>query len=945
MKVIDPQIQSFNNALNYLPSVPMDTFLSHIANKLLSEFGNDMSKVYVVFPNRRAGRFLKKELVARSNATILAPKVTSIEDLIREMSGLDILDANTLILRFYEVYKRVSKADDTTLKQFLRWAPTYLTDIDEIDLEMADANSVFADLHSAKRIESWEMGEGGITEFQQRHLDHVAKFSAYYCGLKDELARQGQAFRGMAYREVADLLSSEGLPKPVNQIWFAGFNALYEAEEIIISTLIDSGIGRVVFDADQAYLNDPVNEAGKFLRKYQNDRCLSGGFNEIGENLNKANRSVHVVPVTGSVMQAQVATNILKQVLENPGSDPVRTAIVLNDTNLLFPLLSNLPTGKATYNLTMGYPFQASAIARFVDQWLTYQVQASRSGSVHHRIVKQLLIQPIAKKLIGASEGFKQQIGNKVYVSISKLIEGAPDRSNVRLLFGKAESSKEALVRLEMISQELGKHNGNESALGVEMFLPSFEKMILDLKRFVDVSENLGVADLQLLWSKLKKQTQIPFEGEPLEGIQIMGMLETRVLDFDNVIMLGVNEGTLPSNSDSPSYLPYDIRIRNGMRTDLDKDAVASYHFQRLMQRCANAYLIYDSDADSPMKGEASRFIAQLTNEPWENTVINELTVTSEVGASAKPAEISIQKTDFELRALARYFERGISPSGLNQYLTCKLKFYYQYVLKLGEPDELSESLDFSEFGTIVHNTLDDLYKDFIAEGMTVNRLKEKQGKIESTLKKEFLKTMEHLDEISGRDLLSVKVAETYVNRVLIQDIAYLEKFGAGALQMRGVEIDGNVELNVSLPQPFTRVRLAGRIDRIDELSDGTIRVLDYKTGKVDAEDLALSSIDELTGEKGRPKAAQLVLYGLMMQQHEQGRNYQFGIATLQSSKPPVLLSINKQTSFTIDDVRNMFRPVITSQVLEMADPEVAFTQTEDLKACGYCQYASICNR
>ena len=905
-----------------------------------------MSKVYVVFPNRRAGRFLRQELIAQSNATVLAPKVTSIEDFIREMSGLDILDANTLILRFYEVYKRVSKADDTTLKQFLRWAPTYLTDIDEIDLEMADTNSVFADLYSAKRIESWEMGEDGITEFQQRHLDHVSKFSAYYSGLKDDLARNGQAFRGMAYREVAEILSSEGLPKPARQVWFAGFNALYEAEERIISTLIDSGIGRVIFDSDQAYLIDPVNEAGKFLRKYQKDRSLSAGLDDVGTELHEAERKIQVVPVTGSVMQTQVASTILSEVLDNPSSDPVRTAIVLNDTNLLFPLLSNLPADKATYNLTMGYPFQASALARFVDQWLTYQVHASRSGSVHHRILKQLLIQPVAKKLIGATERIQSQVGRKVHVSVNRLVEETQEDSTARLIFAKAISSKEALTRLEMICAELEKDGSGESLLGMEMFLPSFETVIQDLTRFIDVSDNLGVTDLQLLWSKLKKQTQIPFEGEPLEGVQIMGMLETRVLDFDNVIMLGVNEGTLPSSSDSPSYLPYDIRIRNGMRTNLDKDAVASYHFQRLMQRCSIAYLIYDSDADSPMKGEASRFIAQLTNEPWENTAISELTVKPEMGTSAQATEISIQKTEFELKALASYFERGISPSGFNQYITCKLKFYYRYILKLGEAEELSESMDFSEFGTIVHNTLDHLYKDFTSVEMTVDRLKDQQKEIESTLKKEFLNTMEHLDEISGRDLLSVKVAETYVNRVLSQDIAYLEKFGPRSLQIRGVEIDEKIELDTSLPEPFSKVRLAGRIDRVDELADGTIRVLDYKTGKVTATDLNLDHINDLTGENGKPKAAQLVLYGLMMLQHyEQGRKYQFGIATLQSSKAPVLLSVGKQTSFTLDEVKEMFGPVIKSQVLEMADPDVAFTQTEDLKDCGYCQYASICNR
>ncbi|MFT5918945.1 MAG: hypothetical protein ACI9FU_000747, partial [Granulosicoccus sp.] len=655
------------------------SFLSTIAENLISEFGGDMSKVHVVFPNRRAGRFLKKELMELAETTILAPQITSVEDFVRDMCGLDIIDSNALMLEFFRVYKKVSKADDTTLSQFLRWATTFLGDLDEIDLEMVDAKEMFETLYSAKRIESWELDEEGITEFQQRHLDHVSKFPSYYEALHSSLMQRGMAYRGMAYRTLADMLESEGVSKRIDHVWFVGFNALYKVEEQIMSTLVDSGKGRVFFDTDDAYLSDSINEAGSFFREYKQDRALGKDFKESETNLNELERKVQIVPVPGSVGQVEAAATILSNISSEAGFNPIKTAIVLNDNKLLQPLLSALPSGQLVFNLTMGFPFRQSALAQFVDSWLTFQIYGSDNpGRYHHHILETLVKQSLSGQILGTVQpALVKLTKSQVYIP-SKEIDSIIESSEAgMLLLSQVSDPLEAIERLTAICESLQSDEQSTKSFGVQEFLGSLIKILADLSGFFRIETKLGgLHELQMLWNQLKRQTQVPFEGEPLQGVQVMGMLETRVLDFDNVIMIGANEGSLPANSDKPTYIPFDIRRQAGMRTDRDQDAVASYHFQRLMQRCVNAYLIFDSDADSPSKGEASRFMAQVQMEPWKNTAVSNLKIDLPSFLIENGEEISIDKGSFELEALAKYFERGVSPSGLNTYLSCKLKFY-----------------------------------------------------------------------------------------------------------------------------------------------------------------------------------------------------------------------------------------------------------------------------
>ena len=924
------------------------SFLSSIAENLISEFGSDMSKVHVVFPNRRAGRFLKKELMELAEETILAPQVRSVEDFVRDMCGLDIIDSNALMLEFFQVYKRVSKADDTTLSQFLRWATTFLADVDEVDLEMVDAKALFETLYSAKRIESWELNEEGVTEFQQRHLDHVSKFSSYYDALHSSLMQRGMAYRGMAYRTLADMLASEGVSKRLDHVWFVGFNALYKAEEKIMSTLVDSGIGRVFFDVDDAYLSDSVNEAGSFFRAYRQDRALGRDFKVSEGNLNELERKVQTVPVPGSVGQVEAAATILSNISAEADFNPIKTAIVLNDNKLLQPLLSALPSGQMVFNLTMGFPFRQSALSQFVDSWLTFQIYGSENpGKYHHRILETLVTQLLTVQIIGNSQpALVQLTRSQVYIPSKEIDLIIADSDVAKLLLSQVAGPSEAIDRLTAVCNSLQSGELSGKVFGVDEYLGSLIKILADLSGFFQIESKLGgLHELQMIWNQLKRQTQVPFEGEPLQGVQVMGMLETRVLDFENVIMIGANEGSLPANSDKPTYIPFDIRRQAEMRTDRDQDAVASYHFQRLMQRCSNAYLIYDSDADSPSKGEASRFIAQVQMEPWKNTSVSKLKIDLPSFAIENGEEISIDKGTFELQALAKYFERGISPSGLNAYLSCKLKFYYRYILKLGEADELSESMDHAEFGTVVHDALEAIYKPFLDQELTVERLKEKRAIVGETIERHFLNTMKHLNEVAGRDLLYIGVAKGYVDKVIERDIAYLKKHGSGSLQIIDVEMDASRTLEFDLPSPFTTVSIGGRIDRIDRLETGALLVLDYKTGSVKPADLKAKTVEVILDNQ-KDKIIQLALYGLMLEgAYSKTETFKFGIASLRNDSPPFLLEVEGRSVFQLNEINETVGPLIRSVIREMASDSVPFDQTEDLKKCDYCQYAGICNR
>lgn len=911
-------------------------FLDRIAKELVAEFGNDMAKALVILPNRRSAVFLKKAIAKQMSGAVLLPRMQSIQDQVETWSRTRIVSPTELLLRFFTIHQQVSGSPNDSLQNFLRWAGMFLTDIDEMDLELIDHAGLFDHLLSAERIASWDVGESGPTEFQTKHLKFIERFEKYYSALQENLKADGLSYRGMAYSTVVSEVDSILMAEADSMVWFVGFNALHEAEKRLINAFMDEGNGRCFWDADSAYLNDGGHEAGKFLRQNRRAGLMDNGLDRETNGLATLERTVNVVAANGSIGQVGAAAKLLAELSAKPDFQPLKTAIVLNDESQLIPLIHALPAQGDPFNITLGYPIRFGLISQFIDALFRLHLGAEKySGRYHFRDVLLVFRHPFAKglnqKLVEAIIEFCNQ---KIYLDREELLKASDDLPFLR----EVKTSQDGL---NLVSNALGlslnENDGVERAV-----LDQLTKILAELTAFLNRSNsNLQLEDVHLLWRQLVRSSSVSFAGEPLQGIQVMGMLETRLLDFDTIIMIGCNEGTLPRSSTSQTFIPFDIRKAFGMQTHLDKDAVFSYHFYRLLQRSGQVSLLYDSNSESFGKGEPSRFIQQLKVEKPSNTWINEFSVEMGGSMTEEADDISVPKGEFELDRINEYLENGISPSGINVFGRCELMFYYRYVLSLGEGDEINEHVDHAEFGTAVHDALENLYKPLIDRPLTSKALEQIMARSDRETESCFSKMMKDGNRVYGKNLLAQNVAMKYVKRAIQADLNYTQEHGEESLTVTATEGKAEVEL----ASASGKFKLKGTIDRLDLTQDGTLRILDYKTGKVEAKDLKLDSIEDLNSEDANPKALQLLSYGLMIKDQPKSGNVALGIIPLRGSGEPLFLNVEKESILQLQEVQDSGIPVVKELVGRIADPSRPFEQTEDLNVCQTCSYRGICNR
>lgn len=907
-------------------------FLHKIAQELVAEYGKDMAQALIILPNRRSAVFLRKAISDQISGPVLLPRMASIQDQVEAWSGARIISPTELLLRFYNVYRSSSNAPDHSLTNFLRWAGMFLSDIDEVDLELVNSDHLFEHLLSAERIATWNVGDQGPSEFQQRHLKFVERFKQYYSVLVSSLRSDGLAYRGMAYRKVVEELNSILETEARSKVWFVGFNALHTSEKRLIKAFLDEGIGRCFWDADSTYLNDGNHEAGKFLRQNKRAGLMNNGLNWESNDLADRNRSVNIFSAKGTTGQVSAAARLLLDMASEPGFQPLRTAIVLNDESQLMPLLHAIPKGDIRFNITLGYPIRLAVINQFLDALFRMHLGAKKyGGKFHYRDVLRVLRHPCTTSL--DRETIKQAIdvaSSQVHVNSKDLQLG----QKLGWLTQPISGSKDALELIRSAIETFDK----EDADGVEVAIISeLNRILVELKTFLSEAA-FNLEEIQLLWRQLVRSTSISFAGEPLEGVQVMGMLETRLLDFDKVIMIGCNEGTLPRSSTPQTFIPFDIRKAFGMQTHLEKDAVFSYHFYRLLQRASQVDLLFDGNTESFGKGEASRFLKQLIIEKLANSDVQEVKIDSGQGLVQGEFPISVVKGDFELGRIKEYLERGISPSGINTYSRCRLKFYYQYVLSLGEESELAENIDHADFGTVVHDALEKLYEPLVGEPLREQDLQALLLKSESQTEASFKNKMNAQSTVDGKNLLALSVAKKYVERAIKSDINHLANNGEESLTIVATEGSADVDLG--------SFKLKGTVDRIDRTKDGNLRILDYKTGKVETSELKLGMVEELLDDSPSSKALQLLSYGLLIPDTVQEfEAVSLGIIPLRSSGEPMLLDIGKEKHFDHHELKESAKSLIDKLVARIADPDSTFEQCEDLRICNTCSYAGICSR
>lgn len=919
----------------------MKTFLDDIAQQLIQTGGNDFSGYCIVVPNRRAGVFLRNAISRYTSGAIWAPTILSIEDFVFGLSSYTKADQTTLLFTFYDVYSKVAN-EPQTIELFASWAPIFLSDINEIDLNLLPTEKVFQELYSIERIKKWNPASGEATDFQKKHLKFVENFYSFYTQLTETLMSKKIGYQGMAFREVAENIQAVVSKTKWSSIWFAGFNALTTSEEKMLAAWQQSGKAKLFWDVDSHYANNPLHEAGFYIRKYAKGKSafkIDEDYKWQNAFLNSEEKELYIIAAQRNITQAKIAGTILQERVDAGKKQLSKTAVVLNDEQLLIPLLSALPTQLSDVNVTMGYGIKHSQSAIFIQHIFNlYSKFASSNFRFHHSLVSALENDPFYQ-MVGGGEKLTSSKESKAYYDYSDLQVS----ELCKLLFNEKNTTVDGfLAGLQFIIVEVGKSlDENEDKLERE-FLYLLEKLT---QRLVDLSQEFGTIDsiktLQTFWNQLLNQLQLDFVGEPLTGLQVMGMLETRNLDFEEVIMLGVNEGNLPSTSHASSYFTFDIRKAYGLACQNERDAVTAYHFYRLLQRAKRVYLVYDQDTDSLGGGEVSRYVKQLRIEAPFYRKENELNVNQLFPKAGVGAQISVSKGDKEFdKLLFRAQDKGFSPSALNTFRTCSLKYYFRYIADVSEPAVFQEDIDAAKLGSAIHETLEELYKPFIGQVLKVDDLKKLKSRIKDVLVLKFQDQLETSEPLSGANLLSFEVAKNYVNKVIDNDITSSEN--GSVTTIVGLEMDLLKEVNVEANDETVKVKLSGSADRVDRTNDVT-RIIDYKTGKFD-KTFKIKSLESFDDPR-TDNAFQMLMYGYVASDVLQTSNIKpegFYLRSQDIQKP-----IEVKTDAVLEGAKllGFAEKAIQSTLKKLLDKSEKFTQTEDEKRCVYCDFAGVCQR
>ena len=661
----------------------MMAFLDKIAERLLQKFPENMEKVAVVLPSKRAVVFLKHYLSQKIDKPIFLPEFYSIEEFTEKLSGLQVLDNISLQFKLFQTYlthppKKVESFDD-----FLKWSNVLLHDFNEIDRNLVEAESIYTNLRNVKELESWNvedwsLSETNLTDMQTDYISFFEGMLKWYNDFNQKLIQDNTAYQGLAYRKAAEQISNVEIKW--EKVWFVGLNALTKSEQEIVDYLKKENVARVFWDADKFYYDNKLHEAGGFLRE-QRVKWSEIDFKGVGDYFNQPKESFDVIACPKNVTQAKVASEVLKDFTKED-LDNSNTAIVLADEALLFPVLHNLPSVIKQLNVTMGSPLKNTTLFAFVEALFKMQIHAEKhqNNAFYYKDIISVIEHPYFSKLADANEvlAFKRFIikDNIVFVSKSNLATSFK-KSKLSNIFDIWRKSDDALSCISKLIEDLKLPLVGVSASIESEVLATFYKSWTILNNLLaDNNFDIELKTLQIVMQQIVSKEMTPFKGEPLKGVQLMGILESRTLDFKNVIMLSVNEGKLPKGKSVNSFIPYDMKRYFKLPTYAESDAVFSYHFYRLLQRAQNITLIYNSETDDFGSGEKSRFVTQLLSE-YRGEISEKVFKGAEL-EMPKSKEIVIPNIGLD-KELKSWAEKGVSPSAINKYNNCSLQFYYHY--------------------------------------------------------------------------------------------------------------------------------------------------------------------------------------------------------------------------------------------------------------------------
>ena len=960
----------------------MKPFLYQVAYLFYSTYGADINRLAFVFPNRRAGLFFQKYLSEVSDKPIFSPTILTINDLFVQLSGKQTADRISMLFKLYDIYIHHSGSTEN-FDEFLYWGEMLLNDFDDIDKYMVDARMLFSNVTDLREIENdfsflsaeqiaairtfWSsFHPKGDTPNQTEFLAIWQILYDLYVNLRESLNAEKKGYEGMIFREVVENLENGACCKlPFDKIVFVGLNALSVSEERFLLQLQKMGIADFYWDYESPKVKDLNNRASYFVKR--NLKLFPSQIEwSFQEERGKAEPQIEVIGIPSGIGQAKQVYYLLNEWCKEDNMNPekaLRTAVVLPDEHLLIPVLNAIPEKIQRINVTMGYPLAGTPIASLMEYILALQKNVRYVDRqpvfyfrdvlpiINHRYISVTAPQVVATLVKSITEN------NKIYISYDDLNQ----TSLFSVLFRpvtEVDTFSDYLIQVlqelnRMMTLQVEEEESKETLRIHDLEQEFIFHYFTTVNRMKDLMKESNVEmRIDTYFRLLKRLTDtitIPFQGEPLSGLQIMGVLETRALDFDRLIILSMNEGIFPLRKAANSFIPYNLRRGFGLPTYEHQDSVWAYHFYRLIHRASNVSMLYDTRNNGLQTGEVSRFVHQLRYH-YQVPIQNKLVVYNV--ASSKTPKLQIVKTEEVLNRLAAFLKNGghaISASAINTYLDCPLKFYFSVVEGIKEEDVVNEIIESNVFGSILHKVMEILYNPFCGKLVTTDLLtlirkdtKKVTSAIEFAFADVYLKT-KVVRPLSGQNYLIGEMIRKYVDKVLERDNQLTPFYY--------LESEKKIECLFRLTDQ-REVNLKGYIDRIDDVN-GRVRIVDYKSGSGTTQ---FTTIDNLFDreEKVRSKAVmQVFMYAWMYLQKKKEKTVQPVIYYMRdlfklSFDPSIYRKIDRTKSEEVMDFEGYrldFEQGLRSCLDEIFDKETPFVQTNNPKVCSYCPFKDICGK
>ncbi len=910
----------------------MQSFLEEVVADIIhtAQISDDL---VLVVPSKRAGVFLLQQFSKVTKTASFAPTIVTIEEFVKQLSGLRYASGTQLIFELYHVYQELHKEEAESFYSFSKWGNTLLQDFNEIDRYLIPPQEIFSYLSAIQETNHWYV-QPNKTPMIESYIRFWKSLKPLYDAFKDHLTQLGVGYQGMIYRKAEENIGEFATSIQPHSHFFIGFNALNAAESSIIQTLLSKEKATVYWDIDPCFLKDHLHDAGLFIRSYLKQwPYYSANAPKGPAPTYHSQKNIRIVGVPKNVSQAKYVGALLEELQDSDRHALKNTAVVLGNEHLLNPVLNSMPASISNINVTMGYPVANTPAASLFNEFIALYVTPQYKGWYYNDLLS-FIAHPYIQSLFKTPQKTTSELAgsikekNWVYITPQHIQQlSSEDMEVLSLLFSKDYTSPTALLNacdtLLLLLKDLFTSETDPISL---QYLVQFHVVFNELKEYMATYDFIkDLKSFQSLYKELLAIETIDFYGEPLEGVQLMGMLESRNLDFETVIITSVNEGVLPSGKTNSSFIPFDLKKEFKLPTYKEKDAVYTYHFYRLLQRARNVYLLYNTEADVLEGGEKSRFITQLLTDDSGGKNISHVVASPAMELPVPENEI-IAKDLSVLAVLQERAQKGFSPSSLSQYIRNPIDFYKKYVLGIQEAVNVEEVIAANTFGTVIHSCMEALYTPFIGSQLSPDKLKKLLPEIPRVVKEHYKEHYPNVSLESGQNLIAYHVIQRYIEKFITSEI---KESSQHTIELLALEEPFKTSL--AIPTVDFPVFLRGTLDRVDK-KDGVLRILDYKTGNAKNSEVEITDWESLISDPDKGKAFQLLCYALMYSQKHQPEAFEAAIIPFRNQEAGLLTfafkeSVGKSpknTSITANTM-DLFREQLVQLIETICNQQEAF--------------------